>query len=130
MEGVDWVGAKIKLMTGYKAAVCLETHEPYYFTEKFVAAVQAGCIPVYQAHESVRQTFLAGAKWIDPADYGFDPAATVKAALSERIEDYWEANAEWLKNPVVVATEREHVLRRIAELLVRRIAVSEREASV
>ena len=122
LEGTHWAVEKIKLMSGYKVAVCLEnSQEPYYFTEKFLAAAQSGCVPVYQAHDTVRQSFLKGAKWVDPADFKFDPARTLKAALSEPIESYWEANAEWLKNPIVTSTEREHVLRHLATLLCRRI---------
>ncbi len=47
----DWPGAeKRRLMSEYKVCVCLENmNEPGYFTEKFVEAVQAGCIPVYRA---------------------------------------------------------------------------------
>jgi hypothetical protein len=127
LAGADWVEAKIRLMSGYKVAVCLEnSHEPHYFTDKFLAAVRAGCIPVYQAHDTVRQSILNGAKWVDPANFGFDPAATLKAALSEPIESYWEANAAWAQNPIVKSTEREHVLRHIATLLSRRIAGVER----
>jgi hypothetical protein len=45
----DWPGStKRQLMSSYKVCVCLENmNEPGYFTEKFVEAVRAGCVPVY-----------------------------------------------------------------------------------
>ena len=48
----------IRFLSTCKVAVCLENcTEENYFTEKFVNAVRAGCIPVYHAHESVKCDF-------------------------------------------------------------------------
>jgi hypothetical protein len=110
--------AKVRLMAKYHAALCLEnTQEPYYFTEKFLDAVAAGCVPIYRAHPSVRETYLQGARWIDPADHGDDVEATIEAALSTDRHTCAEQNARWLKSPAVVATSEKAVFLRVATIL-------------
>lgn len=95
----DWDAAeKRQLLARYKVCVCVEnSFEPHYFTEKFVDAVQAGCIPVYRAHPTVAETLLHGARWIDPSDWRGRPDQSISAALSARFEDYQEVNAAWLR---------------------------------
>jgi hypothetical protein len=110
--------AKLEKMAGYRVAVCLEnTCEPHYFTEKFVDAVRAGCIPVYHAHETVRDGILRDASWVDPADYDMDVEATLRAALDGDPEVYRERNAEWLQSDEVKATSDVAVYERIGEIL-------------
>jgi hypothetical protein len=92
----------IRFLSGYKVSVCLENCvETDYFTEKFVNAARAGCIPVYHAHPSVRKRFLAGAKWVDPADFGFSPQRTIEYALAQDQAEYRRANDAWLKSGVL-----------------------------
>jgi len=65
----DWPEEqKRELLAGYKVAVCREnSYEPYYFTEKFVEAVCAGCVPVYRAHPTSPREFCAARYgWIPP----------------------------------------------------------------
>ena len=74
---------KVGLFSRYHAAICLEnTLEPYYFTEKFVDGVRAGCVPVYRAHPTVRDGVLRGARWVDPTDFGLSAKRTLEFALS------------------------------------------------
>lgn len=115
----DWPAReKRDLLSRYKVAVCLESMlEPNYFTEKFVEAVTAGCIPVYRAHESLRTTVLEGAKWVDPRDYDDDPHKTVRAALDMNIEEFKCANAMWAKSERLRATHHLNVLERIGWIL-------------
>jgi hypothetical protein len=92
--------------------------EPNYFTEKFVEAVIAGCVPVYHANRSVRDTFLTGAVWFDPADYGFDPKATIDAALNADRDAVAAANRSWLQsNSHVVASRGENVMQALGNIL-------------
>lgn len=73
---------RLACVARYKAAICFENAlEPYYFTEKFVYSVLGGCIPIYHADPVVRAQFLQGAAWVDPADFDFDPEATLRFAL-------------------------------------------------
>jgi hypothetical protein len=46
--------------------ILLSTHLPL---NQFVDAVMAGCVPIYHAHETVRDTVLVGARWVDPAEF-------------------------------------------------------------
>jgi hypothetical protein len=64
----DWhQNEKRRLMSKYRFAICLENEpSPFYFTEKFVEAVCAGCIPIYQSHQSLRDNVLHGAMWVEP----------------------------------------------------------------
>jgi hypothetical protein len=68
-----WADSQIDFLSHYKVAVCLENSvgQPHYFTEKFVNAVRAGCVPVFHAHETIRSSLLKGAIWIDPVDFDF-----------------------------------------------------------
>jgi len=116
----DWPdGTKREMMARYKVAVCFENmYEPYYFTEKFVEAVFAGCIPVYHAHPTVKESVLEGAYWVDPATYGNAPEATLKAALNTDRELVRRQNEGWLANSLGFrATSAEAVFRRIGEIL-------------
>lgn len=122
ISGNHWAESKIDLMSKYKVAVCMENcQEEFYFTEKFVAAVQAGCIPVYQAHSSVRNTFLSGAKWVDPADHGFDPKRTLAAALAQSSEEFMNLNLEWLRCTSFKFTERTAVMNKLGKIIRDRI---------
>lgn len=94
--------AKHELMSGYKVAVCLENScEPNYFTEKFVDAVIAGCIPVYKAHPSVANSILKSAKWVDPCQFGFSVRRTLDFALAQDPAEYQDRNEAWLRSEAV-----------------------------
>jgi hypothetical protein len=94
---------------------------PYYFSEKFVNAARAGCVPVYHAHPTVREGFLKGARWIDPADFKFDVSETISAALNCDSQVLRETNWQWLRSDQVEATEGYGIWTRIVELIVSRI---------
>lgn len=112
------MGAKLKVISKYKAMVCMENaQEPYYFTEKYLDAVRAGCIPIYHAHETVHNGVLRGAKWVDPADFRFNVGTTLKFALAQNIEDYWEVNEKWLEGEAVAATNFYSVFNKIGLIL-------------
>jgi len=115
----DWpASGKRALMARYKVAICLENMiEPYFFTEKFVEAVCAGCIPVYRAHPTIAQTILRDAAWVDPANYGHDPEATIKAALSFNAESIRLQNEQWLASAMVADTHSTQVFGRIGIIL-------------
>jgi Glycosyltransferase family 10 (fucosyltransferase) C-term len=111
-------GSKLDVISRYKAVICMEnTIEPYYFTEKFVDAVRAGCIPIYHAHKTVRNGVLRGAKWVDPADFRFNVVDTIQFALAESIDDYWAVNEKWLENEAVSNTNFYQVFMRIGKIL-------------
>jgi len=116
----DWPGAqKRQLMSQYKVCVCLENmNEPGYFTEKFVEAVVAGCIPVYRASADVRDTVLQGAVWFDPADSRWPGTQAIEAALQADAAAVSRANSEWLRNSIALQqTHSQAVFERIAEIL-------------
>jgi hypothetical protein len=93
---------QITFLSNSNVAVCLENAtEPHYFTEKFVNAVRAGCVPVYHAHPTVKTKLLAGAKWVDPADFGFSPTRTLDYALAQNPAEYQTANDNWLRSGVL-----------------------------
>jgi hypothetical protein len=96
----DWPSSqKRELMGRYKVCVCLENmNEPGYFTEKFVEAVIAGCIPVYRASADIKETVLQGASWFDPADPRWPAEKAIEAALDADFEEHFEKNFQWLKN--------------------------------
>lgn len=98
----DWPGEeKRRLMSRYKVCVCLENmNEPNYFTEKFVEAVVAGCIPVYRASADIRDTVLQGACWFDPGDFRWPDEKAVEAALDSNLEVCQFRNNEWLSGSV------------------------------
>jgi hypothetical protein len=117
----DWAGdALIDKLAGYHAVICLENScEPYYFTEKFVNAVRAGCVPIYHAHPTVSTGILRNAKWIDPADYGFDATATIEAACNAKIDEFQLVNERWLLSNPVARTESSFVRVQLARLMMR-----------
>jgi len=118
LPGWNMCRGTIEKMAGYKVVVCMEnTCEPLYFTEKFAQAVQAGAIPVYHAHQSVRDGILKGALWIDPADYGFDPERTLSAALSAPLDQYQDANSKWFLNKAVAETGMNRIWERLAGIV-------------
>ncbi|MFC1688463.1 glycosyltransferase family 10 domain-containing protein [Pseudomonadota bacterium] len=114
----DWPASeKRTLLSKYKVCLCLENmNEPHYFTEKFVEAVAAGCIPVYSAHESLRDSVLKGAKWVDPADYNHDPKMTINAALDMDLNESREINTQWLLREEVQKTSHLMVLTQIGQI--------------
>jgi hypothetical protein len=123
-----WLSEKhIAILAQYRIAVCLENASlPYYFTEKLVNAVRAGCVPVYHAHSTVRNTRLQGAFWIDPADYEFDPSATFDAARKCNADDVREQNWKWLHSDQVRETEGFTIWSRVADYFVARIQGADR----
>lgn len=103
-------------LSTYRASLCLENSVTLnYFSEKFVNAVRAGCIPIYQAHPSVRDAYLQGAAFVDPANYRLDPSATVKAALAMDREAVATQNFRWLETQALQSTGHHAVWTKIAE---------------
>ncbi len=118
-------GNRIKVMSDYQAAICLENVvEPYYFTEKFYAAVQAGCIPIYHAHHTVKTQILEGALWVDPIDFNFDVSKTLKFALDQDRTKYVKANSNWLKTPQAKSAELSQVFLRLGKILEHQLELS------
>lgn len=117
--GIDIHGdEQVRFFSGYKVAVCLENCiEPYYFTEKFVNAVRAGCIPVYHAHPTVKNRFLFGARWIDPAEFGFSPRRTIEFALKQDQTEFRTTNDAWLDSGVLADTENLKMLSQLHDIL-------------
>ncbi len=116
----DWpTDEKRKLISAYKVCLCLENmNERGYFTEKFVEAVQAGCIPVYRASADIRTSVLKGAAWIDPADFPADSREAISAALNACWSEHLDINDQWLRNnPSLSATHASEVFNRLAMLL-------------
>jgi hypothetical protein len=117
--------SQVRALSMYRVNLCLEnTSKPYYFTEKFVNAVRGGCVPIYHAHPTVRDSILKGARWIDPADLGFSVTKTISAAFDCDAQAFRENNWRWLGSEQVVATEGYRTWRRIADLLVSRCRCS------
>jgi hypothetical protein len=114
---------KRELLAQYHANVCMENAvEENYFTEKFIEAVICGCVPIYHAHESVKDTFLHGAAWVDPKSFNFDPAETIRAALLEDRQLIARKNVTWLQTNSFVKQTRIHaVLTRLANILKQQI---------
>ncbi|MFZ9090974.1 MAG: hypothetical protein ACO3FE_12890 [Planctomycetaceae bacterium] len=116
----DWAGQqKRELLSQYKVCVCLENmNEPGYFTEKFVEAVVAGCIPVYRASAEMRDTVLQGAVWFDPADSRWPGTQAIEAALQADANEIQESNKRWLReSKPLAATHTAAVFERIADIL-------------
>lgn len=116
----DWGdAAKRQMLRQYHACVCLENQfQPHYFTEKFVEAATAGCIPIYRAHPTVRETVLQGAQWIDPQNYGNNPAKTLAAARAADRVMIQRANNEWMRtSEAFQATHTSAIYSRLAEIL-------------
>ena len=108
--------ARIERLAGFRYFVCLEnSYEPYLFTEKFVNAVRAMCVPIYHAHPTIRDTILKSAMWIDPADYGYDVSATFAAARKTDVASIQENNLRWLKSDALKASDGFAIWTRIAE---------------
>jgi hypothetical protein len=100
-----------RFLSGYKVSVCLENcTEPHYFTEKFVNAARAGCIPVYHAHPTVRERFLRMAKWVDPADFGFSPRRTIEYALGQDQAEFRRVNDAWLASGILDDTDNRRLM--------------------
>jgi hypothetical protein len=116
----DWPASdKRALLSRYKVAVCLENmNEPRYFTEKFVEAACAGCIPVYRPDEHTERGPLRGAFWVDPREHHDDAGETLLAALTLDLESVHEQNREWLRNNADLAqTSHVEVFTRIGRIL-------------
>jgi hypothetical protein len=114
--------ALISLISQYKVNVCLENNfEPYYFTEKFVNSVRAGCIPIYHAHPTVKETFLKGAIWIDPSDFNFDPLKTIEFALEQNIHHYRSINDEWLDSDILKSTTVKSFYAKACQIIERKL---------
>ena len=115
----DWpAGEKREMLSRYKVCISMENMTgPHYFTEKFVEAVMAGCVPIYHAHESLVDTVLKGAMWVDPADYNDNPEKTIDAALDMDLVSCQEANSKWLLRKEVQETHHLKVFQRISKLL-------------
>jgi hypothetical protein len=108
----------MRFLSRYKVAVCLENSvEPHYFTEKFVNAARAGCIPVYHPHPTVRNRFLVGAKWVDPADFDFSPERTIKFALAADQSAFREKNDEWLRSGILAETDDRNLFSRLHTII-------------
>lgn len=119
----DWPGAeKRSLMSRYKVCICLENmNETGYFTEKFVEAVCAGCIPVYRASADIREGVLQGACWFDPTDSRWPGKLAVEAALEADAESIRRINSQWLqRSRLLQATSAEEVFRRIGQIFQKR----------
>jgi hypothetical protein len=110
---------KRQLMSTYKVCVCLENmNEPGYFTEKFVEAVLAGCIPVYRASADIRDSVLQGACWFDPGDARWPDEQAVQAALDADPQQCLRQNHDWLQSSVALRqTNGTAVFERIAQAL-------------
>ncbi len=108
----------IRFLSGFKVAVCLENcEEPYYFTEKFVNAARAGCIPIYHPHPTVSEHFLTGAKWVDPADFDYLPERVIPFALSENQLSYRQANDAWLRSGILAETDDQKLVPQLQALI-------------
>lgn len=119
----DWHAAeKRQLMSRYKVCVCLENmNEPGYFTEKFVEAVIAGCIPVYRASADIRDTVLQGALWFDPSDPRWPEEKSIEAALEASLTEIHLRNADWLtSSSALAATHANAIFEKISRSLASR----------
>ncbi len=115
---IDGDDKKIRFLSGYKVAVCLENcTEAYYFTEKFINAVRAGCIPVYHAHATVKNGFLSGARWIDPAEFGFSSRRTIEFALDQDQSEFRSVNDAWLESGILADTDDLKVFPKLHEIV-------------
>ena len=108
----------IRFLSAYKVAVCLENcTEPHYFTEKLVNAVRGGCIPVYHAHATVKNRFLSGARWIDPAHFGFSPRRTIEFALEQDQTKFRSVNDAWLESGILSDTDDSTVFPKLHQII-------------
>jgi hypothetical protein len=112
----------IEFISRYKVAICLENcAEPHYFTEKFVNAARAGCIPVYHAHPTVKERFLAGAKWVDPADFSFSAKRTIQYALNQDQAEFRSINDAWLLSSILEDTDDRKVFSKLHAIISRKL---------
>jgi len=115
-----------RFLSAHKVAVCLENcTEAYYFTEKFVNAVRAGCIPVYHAHATVKTSFLSGARWIDPANFAFSPHRTIDFALNQDQMEFRSINDAWLESGILADTDDLNVLPKLHEIISGKLGIAE-----
>jgi hypothetical protein len=116
----------IRFLSAYKVAVCLENcTEANYFTEKFVYAVRAGCIPVYHAHATVKTSFLSGARWVDPADFAFSPSRTIDFALNQDQTEFRSINDAWLESGILANTDEQKVMPKLHEIISGKLGIRE-----
>lgn len=116
----------IRFLSAYKVAVCLENcTEAYYFTEKFVNAVRAGCVPVYHAHATVKNSVLSGARWVDPADFAFSPRRTIDFALSQDQMAFRSINDAWLESGILADTDELKVVSKLHEIISGKLGIRE-----
>lgn len=116
----------LRFLSGYKVAVCLENcTEPYYFTEKFVNAVRAGCVPVYHAHATVKSSVLSGAKWVDPADFAFSPRRTIDFALNQDQMAFRSVNDAWLESGILADTDELKLIPKLHEIISGKLGIRE-----
>jgi hypothetical protein len=116
----------IRFLSAYKIAVCLENcTEPHYFTEKFVNAVRAGCVPVYHAHPTVKTSFLSGARWVDPADFGFSPRRTIDFALDQDQMAFRSINDAWLESGILADTDELKLIPKLHEIISGKLGIRE-----
>jgi hypothetical protein len=122
-----WGGeSQVNFLSRFKAAICLEnTIEPFYFSEKFINAARAGCVPIYHAHPTVRSGILEGALYVDPEHYNFDPDASIDAALAMDLSHVQTINRLWLRREIVRKTGWEGVWSKLAGIFRSRIDLSE-----
>jgi hypothetical protein len=116
----DWpASAKRELLAQYKVAIALENMNEFnYFTEKLVEAARAGSIPIYHPDPLSKSTILEKAYWIDPADYGNDPRATINESLRRDPREAQEQHALWFsENEYLRGTSHSAVFARIGEIL-------------
>jgi hypothetical protein len=124
IEGTWNSPIKYEIMSHYKAAVCLENaDEPYYVTEKFYAAAQAGCIPIYHAHTTVAAGALRQAMWVDPVDFDLNVEATLRFALDQDRKFYAGNNFGWLESTEARTAGLQQVFSRLGAILSRNAKV-------
>jgi len=109
---------KFETIARYKVGICLESvTEPYYITEKFYAVAQAGCIPIYHAHPTVKNGTLDNAMWVDPADFDYDVESTLEFALAQERKQYANRNFRWLQTSRARAAGLEQVFLKLGVIL-------------
>lgn len=114
----------IEKLAKFHALICFEnSYEPYYFTEKLVFAVAAGCIPIYLPHPTVSREFLNGCYFINPIKHMFRSKYIFEAALNTPIEEVWNQNEIWLKKHLERkdGTREDQLWERVSSLISSRI---------
>jgi hypothetical protein len=92
--------------------------------EKFVNAARAGCIPIYHAHPSVKKRFLTGARWVDPADFGFSPHKTIEHALAQDQTESRRINNAWLMSGLLTETDDRNLMPALHKILLEKMAAN------